>query len=157
MDENLAILSASLWWVGKWFSSSPALGVNVFVNVTDMLDLYYALLMSLHKGLPTWYHQRLRRQKGIVVIKKTMEDQVNASYEEPPSPHHFNRREVVEESSGSTWIVSLKNYKRRNNTWGKPRRLHEARSKARLLNPRTPRVGWVVYPLCAVESIWWFE
>ena len=61
----------------------------------DRLDLYYALIMSLHKGLPTWYHRRLRRQKGIVVIKKTIEDQVNASYEEPPSPHHFNRQEVL--------------------------------------------------------------
>jgi len=81
-----------------------------------MMDLYYALIISLHKGLPTWYHRWLRRQKGIVVIKKTIEDPVNASYEEPPSPHHFNRREVVEESSGSTRIVSSNNYKRCSNT-----------------------------------------
>ena len=87
------------------------------------------------------------KAKEIVMIKKTTEDRVNACYEEPPSPHHFNRREVVEESSGLTRIVSSNNYKRHSNTWGKPRRLHEARSKARLLSLRTPRVGWVVYPL----------
>ena len=123
---------------GKWFSSSPAPGDDIVNNVSDRLDLYYALLMSLHKGLPTWYHRRLRRQNGIVMNKKTTEDRVNACYEKPPSPHHFNRRKVVEESSGPTRIVSSNNYKRRSDTRGKPRRLHEARSKARLLKIREP-------------------
>ena len=47
------------------------------------------------------------------MTKKTTKDRVNASYEERPSSRHFNRREVVEDSSGSTQIVSSNNYKRR--------------------------------------------
>ena len=89
---------------------------DIVNNVSDGLDLFYALLMSLHKGWPPGTADTLKRQKGIVVIKKTIEDEVNASYEEPPSPHHFNRQEVVEESSGSTRIVSSNNYNRRRNT-----------------------------------------
>src|SRR3954464_8101403 len=35
-----------------------------------MLDLYYALLMSLHKGLPTWYHRRLEDKTGSSGLRR---------------------------------------------------------------------------------------
>src|SRR6187399_728486 len=46
-----------------------------------------------------------QKAQGIVMIKETREDQVNASYKEAPSPHHLIRREDVEDSSGSTQII----------------------------------------------------
>ena len=63
------------------------------------------LCLVITYGLPTWYPRRPRRHKGIVMIKETREDQVNASYKEAPSPPHLIRREVVEDSSGSTRII----------------------------------------------------
>ena len=51
VDENLAIWSASHEQENGSLHP-PALGGDIVNNVPDRVDLYYALLMSLHKGLP---------------------------------------------------------------------------------------------------------